>query len=214
MQPVLDFLITHISLISIGGCFGALIFKALAPRLSGSITRALKAALLWITTFDDKYQWTPQLHKAWDQCWGAIVGIGEQAVTPEMLAAFFRILRGKPSLMQERIRNQLAEHVSLPDFERLVIDLLPKDVKEVWNEAKHEEAVKAIVANAEIAGDPVSPAFAGAVVRSLAPAARLLAAENPIPKPAPITGPDILKALGRTAETQAAIEEIRAKKQK
>ena len=212
MQSTIDFLTAHIPLVSIGGCLGALILKILAPRLSGSIARALKATLLWVTTFDDRYQWTPELHKAWDQGWGAIVGVAEQATTPEMLAVFFRILRGKHSLVQERIRNQLAEHVSLPDFEKLVVENLPDEVKEVWNEAKHDEAVKAIIANSKIAGEPLNVEKAGAIVRSLAPAARLLAAENPIPKPAPITGPDILKALGRSPELQAAIEEIRVKK--
>ena len=214
MQSIIDFLVAHIPLVSIGGCLGALILKILAPRLSGSIARALKATLLWVTTFDDRYQWTPELHKAWDQGWGAIVGVAEQATTPEMLAVFFRILRGKRSLVQERIRNQLAEHVSLPDFERLVIENLPKEVKEVWNEAKHDEAVEGIIANSKIAGEPLSVEKAGAIVRSLAPAARLLAAESPIPKPAPITGPDILKALGRSNEAQAMVEKLRAKEGK
>ena len=211
MQSTIDFLTAHIPLVSIGGCLGALILKILAPRLSGSIARALKATLLWVTTFDDRYQWTPELHKAWDQGWGAIVGVAEQATTPEMLAVFFRILRGKRSLVQERIRNQLAEHVSLPDFEWLVIENLPKEVKEVWNEAKHDEAVEGIIANSKIAGEPLSVEKAGAIVRSLAPAARLLAAENPIPKPAPITASEVLRALGRTEEAQAMVEKLRAK---
>jgi hypothetical protein len=216
MGNIIETITQYLPHISIGGVVAMLIAKAVFPGLSGSIARALKGFLGWITTWDDRYAWTPDLHRAWDQGWGAIVGVIEQATTPEMLTAFLRILRGKPELVQERIEKQLRDHVSMPDFEKLVVSALPEDVREVWNEAKEAEAVKAIQSNAALAGEPIVPEKAAAIVRCLAPAARTLAAENPIPVPPPITRAQIergLAAIGRSPERQAEIEEMRRRLQ-
>ena len=215
LQPLIDWCVANSGSIAlgVGGPIAGMIFRHISPRLAGFMKRNLDAFLGWVQHADDDFEVKtgvkiPEfLHNIWDKGWGATIGAVEQAAgDPEFVYQAFRIAKGQSDLRQKRFLDLLEAHIKTPDFAGIVVSNLPSELKEVWNEMKDTEAVKAIVAKSAATSTPVTPAAAQVIVKNLAPAARVLAAENPI-ETNPMSAADIQAKIDKSRAELAKLVE-------
>jgi len=202
METIWQSVSQYLPTISLSGIAGWIALRILAPRAAAWISTRLQKAATWLLALDDKLPLPDWGHKLWHNLVPAAVGVVEQLTTPEMLRQFLRILSGNADLRDERLA-ELWKHVNKPDFGGIVVSELPPDLKEIWNEAKENEATKAVVAKAKILLPPSaqpSEAEVRFAVQDAAPAARTLAVEHPVSAP-----------IARPAEIQAMVEALRKK---